>query len=321
MTGYDPRAGAYIGGEDFGVAAGEPPDMNAEELDVLIRFEHPAKLLSVAELPGAAALDDAALAAAYRTDPAQLRSRRAAFRRAVRTAARELVADAGLRDAVRAIPVGAGATVVALGDSITDDALSWAELLRECFALVRPQDAVAVVNAGVSGDTTADALRRLYGVVRVRPQLVVTMLGTNDCQRHGPELARLVAAAESARNLAAIARWLVAAGARTAWITPPPVLEDALATAVGDRPFTVHDADVRAVAAAVRTLGGPVVDLHELLGAPPAPGLLMADGVHPSAAGQTAIAAGVLTALAGGSVHAAHAGSASSHIHSGTGKP
>jgi acyl-CoA thioesterase-1 len=203
-----------------------------------------------------------------------------------------------VREAARALgPAPRLGRVVALGDSMTDDLLSWAEILRACGA--------EVVNAGVSGDTTADALRRLYGIVLLEPDVVITMLGTNDCQRHGPDDALLVGPEETARNLASLAGWLRRTGARRLWITPPPVDEAALARAVGPRPFSVRDADVRAVADAVRALGDPVVDLHAVFGA--APGLLMEDGVHPTLAGQTAIAAAVLSALG--------------HSHSGTGKP
>jgi acyl-CoA thioesterase-1 len=159
-----------------------------------------------------------------------------------------------------------------------------------------------VVNAGVSGDTTADALRRLYGVVSLEPDLVIAMLGTNDCQRHGPELKRLVSPAETARNLAAIAAWLPGC----VWITPPPVHEEALVAAVGSRPFTVRDEDVRAVGA---MLPGPVVDVYE-----PLRELLMDDGVHPSFAGQRAIAAAVLRVVGGGV-------GAPSQNESGVGKP
>jgi len=280
---YDPRAGAYVGGDDFGLVAGAPPPMSAAELETLVRFEHPAKLLSVAEFPGGAGLDAAAQAAAYRTDAETVVALRARFRTQVQDAARLLDG------------VSSPGRIVALGDSITDDLLSWVEIIRAA--------GLDVVNAGVSGDTTADAFRRLYGIVLLEPDVVITMLGTNDCQRHNGDL--LVSPHESARNLAAIAGWLRRAGARRLWITPPPVDEDALARAVGSRPFAVRDADVRAVAAAIHRLGDPVVDLHEVFGG--RAGLLMEDGVHPTLEGQTAIAAAVASELG--------------HSHSGTGNP
>jgi acyl-CoA thioesterase I len=281
---YDPRAGAYVGGDDFGAAASAPPPMSAAELETLVRFEHPAKLLSVAELPGAANLSPAALAEAYATDAGTVAALRARFRTQVQAAARRL--DVAVPDL---------GTIIALGDSITDDLLSWAEILRAA--------GLEVVNAGISGDTTADTLRRLYGITLLEPDLVITMLGTNDCQRHGPDEALLVSPDESARNLASIAGWLRRAGGRLLWITPPPVDEAALARAVGSRPFAVRDADVRAVAAAIHALGDPVVDLHEVFAG--RDGLLMEDGVHPTLEGQTAIAAAVTSVLG--------------HSHSGTG--
>jgi acyl-CoA thioesterase I len=280
---YDPRAGAYVGGDDFGVPATVPPPLSAAELETLVRFEHPAKLLSVAELPGAAGLDAAAQAAAYRTDAETVTALRARFRIQVAAAARRLE--------MRPVPQ----RILALGDSITDDLLSWAEILRAA--------GLDVVNAGVSGDTTADALRRLYGITLLKPDIVVTMLGTNDCQRHDGHL--LVSPEESARNLAAIAGWLRRTGARLLWITPPPVDEAALARAIGARPFAVRDADVRAVAAAIHALGEPVIDLHEVFAGRRR--LLMEDGVHPTLEGQTAIAAAVASELG--------------QSHSGTGNP
>ena len=68
MWPYDPQGGLYVGGNDFGVVAPAPPPLAPEALEMLVRFEHPAKVLSVAEFPGAAALDDTAVAAAYGTD-------------------------------------------------------------------------------------------------------------------------------------------------------------------------------------------------------------------------------------------------------------
>ena len=285
---YDPRAGLYVGGRAFGLPEPVLPVPGPEELELLVRFEHPAKFLAVKELPGAVLLGDEFLAAAYGTTPAVLAEVRGRLEREVREAAASLV--------LAGVPSG---TIVALGDSITDDLQSWAELLRAAGA--------TLVNAGVSGDTTIDALERLYGVVELRPSLVVAMLGTNDCQRHGPAQARLVSPRDSLRAAAEIRRWLAC---RVMWIAPPPVDEAALARAVGRRPFTLRDADVRALVAALRDAGLEVVD----------PGLtaehLLPDGVHPNLAGQRAIAEAVLRALQSSS-----GGGALGHIASGTGQP
>jgi acyl-CoA thioesterase-1 len=306
---YDPPAGLYVGGREFGFAtAAAAPEVGDALLARLVRFEHPAKLLGVAELPGAGSLPDALVAAAYATRPDVLARLRDELAATARGAAEALLADPRLHAAAAAFPVGAGGLVVALGDSITDDLLSWAEILRHALAIARPGDAVTVVNAGVSGDTTADALRRLHGIVALRPELVITMLGTNDCQRHGPTGAPLADARASLRNLRAIAGWLRGHGAALAWLSPPPVLEPALAAAVGERPFAIRDADVAAVLDALAYCGGPVLDVRAALGGP-LDAVLLDDGVHPSLEGQTRIAAGLLRMLG------------QSQNHSGSGSP
>jgi lysophospholipase L1-like esterase len=289
VSRYDPRAGLYAAGPAFGLPMPTTPVVGAAELESLVRFEHPAKLLAVAELPGAALMSLTAEAQAYGAAPGEVALVRARLSHEVAHAAAGLPA-----------PPSVDGAVVALGDSITDDLQSWAELLRA--------RGLPIVNAGVSGDTTADVLRRLHGVVELRPALVLAMLGTNDCQRHGPSATRLVAPAESARNLAAISAWL---GSTVVWLTPPPVLEPALAAIVGDRPFSMRDDDTREIADLMRALGDPVVDTGATLREGDLGELLLPDGVHPSLAGQTAIARTVIGAL----------GARSGQNHIGVGQP
>jgi len=58
-------------------------------------------------------------------------------------------------------------------------------------ALRRSGQAVRVINAGVSGDTTAGGLARLDWALAERPQLVIVQLGANDALRGlDPEQAR-----------------------------------------------------------------------------------------------------------------------------------
>jgi lysophospholipase L1-like esterase len=311
VIAYDPRAGLYAAGASFGLPEPERiPVPDDRELELLVRFEHPAKLLAVAELPGAARLGGVAEARAYAVAPDAVARVRAALRSLVEAAGARLLGDPGLH----ALAAG---TVVALGDSITDDLLSWAEILRAALAVGRPGE-VVLVNAGVSGDTTADALRRLHGVAVLRPALVLAMLGTNDCQRHGPAAARLVSDADADANAAAISAWLRAEGARVVWLTPPPVDEAALANAVAERPFALRNREARAFGERLAALGDPVIDTGAAVRAGPLDRLLLSDGVHPSLEGQLAIARELLRALAAG-----HGGSGggSGQNHSGAGQP
>ncbi len=81
----------------------------------------------------------------------------------------------------------AGATrIVALGDSLT---AGYGLKPRDAFparlqaALAAHGVAAQVINAGVSGDTTAGGLRRLDWVLAERPDAVIVELGANDGRR------------------------------------------------------------------------------------------------------------------------------------------
>ena len=100
--------------------------------------------------------------------------------------------------------------IVALGDSLTaglgvaaDEA--YPALLEQ--RLRAAGLAYRVVNAGVSGDTSAGGLRRLDWVLRSRPEIVIVALGANDGLR-GLSIAAL------RDNLTAIVTRLRAGGVR-----------------------------------------------------------------------------------------------------------
>lgn len=77
--------------------------------------------------------------------------------------------------------IKAGETVVALGDSLTfgygaSKQMSYPERLAK-------KTGWKVINAGVNGDTTANVLARLEGVVQQKPKLVLLSIGGNDVLR------------------------------------------------------------------------------------------------------------------------------------------
>ncbi len=98
-----------------------------------------------------------------------------------------------------------GTTIIAFGDSITEGVGSdgpgttYPEQLAE--RLGRP-----VINAGVAGDTTAEALARIESVVAQDPWLVIIELGGND-------LLRQVPIEQTEANLSGIVERLLAARA------------------------------------------------------------------------------------------------------------
>jgi acyl-CoA thioesterase-1 len=190
----------------------------------------------------------------------------------------------GLRAAVLAlalggfvIPIGADERViVALGDSLTAGfgvapeeawpAVVDARLRREGYPY-------RVVNAGVSGDTTAGGLRRVDWVLRNRPEVAVVALGANDGLRGlGTDAMRA--------NLLAIVERLRDGGARVlvAGMQVPPNYGTAYARAF------------RAVFPEIARRTGSALMPFLLDGVAADPRLNLADGIHPNAAGHRAIA-------------------------------
>jgi lysophospholipase L1-like esterase len=221
-------------------------------LPELVRFCHPAKILAGARLPGT--LTDAEVARLCGTDE---------------TTYRALAAEIAAEARASGIPPLPGRNL-AIGDSITDDLGSWAEIL-------------GIVNGGLSGDTTTGARVRLARLLETRPERAIVLLGTNDARRHGRDgEPMLVSHAETRRNLQALDAALRRHCPRVTWITPPPVADPAL----GEPDLIWHNRDVAAKADLVRELDPRAVDLW--------PGWtarhLSPDGLHPSAAGQRLIA-------------------------------
>lgn len=178
--------------------------------------------------------------------------------------------------ALAAATAHAEPVIVALGDSITaglgvaaDEAypaLLEARLRRDGYAY-------RVVNAGVSGDTTAGGLRRVDWVLRAQPEIVILALGANDGLRgQSPKTTRA--------NLEAIVARLTAAGARVllAGMRMPPNYGEAFT-----RQF-------EAVFPAVARRANVALVPFLLDGVAADPTLNQADGLHPNAAGHRVIA-------------------------------
>ena len=260
-----------------------------DQLAYLIQFIHPEKTLGA--LPG---IGDDNIAAAFGLDTASYRRIKDGFAANARRAAQELLADPAFATRVDRLPFAPGSTVVALGDSITDDYQSWAEILRHLLALRRPNDGIKLVNAGVSGHTTSDVLGRFLGVANEQPDWIICMIGTNDARWHGLHPAKpMLSLAETERNLAAIRQFaLTQTSARWVWMTPATVIEDQITTdwwlGQGSQ-IMFTNRDLRAVADAVCRRPEPVIDLQAVFGVPANPDLLLSDGLHPSLAGQKAI--------------------------------
>jgi acyl-CoA thioesterase-1 len=166
--------------------------------------------------------------------------------------------------------------IVALGDSLTAGfgvAPDEAYPARLASRLRRDGYRYRVVNAGVSGDTSAGALRRLDWVLRARPAVVIVALGANDGLR-GQSVTAL------RRNLDQIVERCQSSGARVllAGMRLPPNYGDAYGRAFA-----------RVYPAVARRRGVALMPFL-LDGVATIPSLNQPDGIHPNAAGHAVIA-------------------------------
>jgi acyl-CoA thioesterase-1 len=167
-------------------------------------------------------------------------------------------------------------TVLVLGDSISaaygiqrED--GWVALLEHRLKALNP--AHAVVNASVSGETTAGGLARLPdALARHQPDIVVIELGGNDALRGYP-----IARIES--NLDRMAELAIAAGARAviAGMRIPPNY--------GPR----YTSGFHALFSDVAARHGAAIVPFLLDGIAAEHALMQDDGIHPTAAAQTRI--------------------------------
>jgi lysophospholipase L1-like esterase len=241
------------------------------------------------------------LAPFFGTDVRTYREIKAAFAERARRCARELLRDEAFARCVDRLPFEASSTVVGLGDSITDDSQSWLEILRHLLAERRPESGLQFVNAGISGDTTSGLLGRLLDVLERGPDWIITLIGTNDVAFiREPRTKSLVSREETGKNLHALHDLAKALGdARLVWMTPPPAIEDHIFDDASPIEPVWRNADLSEVAGLVREVAGsdPLIDLWRAFGDPANLEFLLPDGLHPSLAGQKAIASALVEQL------------------------
>lgn len=187
--------------------------------------------------------------------------------------------------------------VVCFGDSITGvyyhtgGRRAYPEMLEAGLRQLHPGAEVRVHNAGVSGNTTGQALARLdRDVLALRPHLVTVMFGMNDVVRTPP--------AEFYANLRAIVRRCRAAGSEVLLCTQNSVLENP------ERP----NARLAEFTALIRTVAAeetvPLADCHARFEAlrrrdPLEWRLLLSETIHPNLDGHRLFAAVIAEALCG----------------------
>ncbi|WP_152393799.1 SGNH/GDSL hydrolase family protein [Paenibacillus guangzhouensis] len=274
------------------------PNVNPQWVK-LVQSQHPEKMLSFVQQ-----IDEGVLAALYGMDLATYRRVREALSQQVNVAAQQLLEDPAFVDRVDHLPFKQGETVVGLGESTTDDLVSWFEILRKLLELRRPQDAIRLINEGISGHTTAHVLGRMNGVMARQPDWILCMIGANDVMRISSAATKtLVSLEETARNIEEIRR-IAAARSQSAWIwiTPPTCDEERMAAypyfQMGQ--LSWRNEDIIKVGERIRSMPELVIDIQASFGQSAMANFLGIDGLHPTIDGHKAIVRWVVEGLTGG---------------------
>lgn len=274
------------------------PTLNPQWIK-LVQTQHPEKLLSFARN-----IDDNLLAAIYGMDLETYVSVKGQLVRQAREAADQLLESPEFAGRVDRLPFKAGETVIGVGESTTDDLLSWFEILRQLLELQRPQDGIRLINEGISGITSTQVLGRFSGIVAKQPDWILCMIGGNDVMRIGPASAKTqVSLEETVKNLSEIRR---IAAARTksqwVWITPPTFDEARIAAFPYFQmsQLSWRNEDIIQVGEMIRSMPDLVVDMQAGFGQPASAKFIGFDGLHPSIDGHKAIVRRLVESLTGG---------------------
>lgn len=173
----------------------------------------------------------------------------------------------------------AGSKVLAVGDSLTaphgvKPGEDWPTLLAQKTGWI-------VINAGVSGDTSAGALARLPGLLdEHQPQLVLVSLGGNDMLRKVPS-------AQTVANLGSILDLAKAGGVKAVLLaTPKPSIAGAVFNSLSPADFYADVAKDRKVPLIKDALPEVLSDTA-----------LKSDQLHPNAAGHALLSEKILAEL------------------------
>jgi lysophospholipase L1-like esterase len=216
----------------------------------------------------------------------KLRSR---FKENARQAAIELLEDEEVNDWLDDLPFTGDETIVALGDSITDDLQGWFNIFKHVLEIAVAGADFTFVNSGVSYDTSSDALKRFNrDVLDHHPDWVIVGLGTFDMQRLQVAPDRpLISLADYWENLNTIESAVAEVTENPViWITPPPVITEMLQQ-IRLFNFELLEEDLKRVREILSGKKGYIVDpLGTRMGDEgPEAWNYLSDGLHPSVSG------------------------------------
>lgn len=231
----------------------------------------------------------------------ELQNLRSVFAENAKESALELLKEENVIEWLDQLPFEKNDTIVAFGDSATDDLQGWFEIFKHMLDITIEGADFTFINAGLSYNTTSEALRRMNrDVLSHEPDWVIVNLGTFDAIRPSYFQNRtLIPLSESWENLSTIED---AIGTVTEnppiWITPTPIIPGLL-DEMELFDFEINDQDLASVREVITGKKGYIVDpLGHRMGNPPEAWYFLSDGIHPSLSGHTNTVKELLKSLA-----------------------
>lgn len=237
-------------------------------------------------LPGIT--DNKAIAGLMGIDEKDLAKLRNHFSESAKEAALELLKEDEIADWLDELPFNKDDTIVAFGDSATDDLQGWFEIFKNVLNIYVDGADFNFINAGIANNTSSEALRRMHrDVLSHEPNWVIVSLGTFDTIRPAFMPNRtLHPLSETWENLATIGDAIKTVTENPPiWISPQPVIPGLL-DEMELFDFEINEKDLSQIRQILLGKAGYIVDpLGKRMGSPPEAWYYLSDGVNPSLSG------------------------------------
>lgn len=218
----------------------------------------------------------------------ELEKLRNVFRQNAKEAALELLREDEVTDWVDELPFDKNDTIIAIGDSPTDDLQGWFSIFEHILNITVPEADFTFINSGISNNTTSEALRRLHrDVLSHEPDWVFVQLGLFDATRLNFLPNRtLLPLSETWENLTSIEDAIkTVTDNPPVWITPAPVVPGLL-DEMELFDFEIDEKDLSQIRQILLGKSGYIVDpLGKRMGSPPEAWYYLSDGMNPSLSG------------------------------------
>ena len=237
-------------------------------------------------LPGIS--NNEAIAGLMGIDEKELNKLRNHFSESAKEAALELLKEDDITDWLDDLPFNSDDTIVAFGDSATDDLQGWFEIFKNILNIYVQGADFKFINAGITNNTTSEALRRMHrDVLSHEPDWVIVSLGTFDTIRPKFMPKRtLHPLSETWENLATIGDAIKTVTENPPiWISPQPVIPGLL-DEMDLFDFDINEQDLSQIRQILLGKVGYIVDpLGKRMGNPPEAWYYLSDGINPSLSG------------------------------------